>query len=109
MNSIMYRVIQSDHYNHWKPVKQVKVPMNLGEQVMGLAHDLIKMGEHLGVKMSRDKILTNFFWPGVRANVSRFNKPYDDWQRIIQQGKVTKVPLQKLPVIDVPFKHNYEL
>ena len=56
------------------------------------------------MKKTKDKILTNFFWPGVRADVSRFNKSCDACQNIIQKGKVTRVPVERLPVIDVLFK-----
>ena len=36
--------------------------------------------------------------------MSRFCKSCDICQRIIQKGRVTKVPLGKLPLIDTPFK-----
>ena len=44
MSNILYRVFQSDYYNHGKPVKQVMVPKGLREQVMGLEHDSV-MGD----------------------------------------------------------------
>ena len=34
----------------------------------------------------------------------RFYKSCDICQRTIQKGRVTKVPLVKLPLIDTPFK-----
>ena len=51
-----------------------------------------------------DRILTEFFWPGVCVDVSRFCKSCDICQRTIQKGRVTNVPLGKLPSIDTPFK-----
>ena len=51
-----------------------------------------------------DRVLTEFFWPGVCADVSRFGKSCDICQRTIQKGRVTKVPLGRLPLIDTPFK-----
>ena len=36
--------------------------------------------------------------------MSRFCKSYDICQRTIQKGRVTKVPLGKLPLIDTPYK-----
>ena len=46
----------------------------------------------------------SFFWPGVCGDVARFCKSCDICQRTIQKGRVTKVPLGKMPLIDTPFK-----
>ena len=46
----------------------------------------------------------SFFWPGVCGDVARFCKSCDICQRTIQKGRVTMVPLGKLPLIDTPFK-----
>ena len=62
------------------------------------------MSGHLGIKKTIDRVLTEFFWPGVCGDVSRFYKSCDICQRTIQKGRVTKVPLGKLPLIDTPFK-----
>ena len=51
-----------------------------------------------------DRVLTEFFWPGVCGDVPTFCKSCDICQRTIQKGRVTKVPLGKLPLIDTPFK-----
>ena len=51
-----------------------------------------------------DRVLTEFFWPGVCGDVSRLCKFCDICQRTIQKGRETKVPLGKLPLIDTPFK-----
>ena len=45
-----------------------------------------------------------FFRPGVCGNVARFCKSCDICHRTIRKGRVTKVPLGKLPLIDTPFK-----
>ena len=62
------------------------------------------MSGHSGIKKTMDRVLTDFFWPGVCGDVSRFCKSCDICQRTIQKGRVTKVPLGKLPLIDTPFK-----
>ena len=46
----------------------------------------------------------SFFWPGVCGDVARVCKSCDICQRTIQKGRVTKVPLGKMPLIDTPFK-----
>ena len=62
------------------------------------------MSGHLGINKTMDRVLTEFFLPGVCGDVSRFCKSCDICQRTIQKGRVTKVPLGKLPLIDTPFK-----
>ena len=51
-----------------------------------------------------DRVLIEFFRPGVCGDVSRFCKSCDICQRTIQKGRVTKAPVGKLPLIDTPFK-----
>ena len=51
-----------------------------------------------------DRVVSEFFWPGVCGDVARFCKSCDSCQRTIRKGRVTKVPLGKLPLIDTPFK-----
>ena len=70
-NGVLHRVYSHPKVNRGKPVKQVVVPECLRRQVMELAHDSI-MGGHLGVRKTADKILGVFYWPGLKADVSRF-------------------------------------
>ena len=44
------------------------------------------------------------FWPGVCGDVTRFCKSCDIRQGTIQKGRVAKVPLGRLPLINTPFK-----
>ena len=60
--------------------------------------------EHLGIKKTLDRVVSEFLWSGVCADVARFCKSCDICQRNIRKGRVTKVPLGKLPLIDTPFK-----
>ena len=48
--------------------------------------------------------MAEFFWPGVCGDVTRFCKSCDICQRTVQKGRVAKVPLGRLPLIDTPFK-----
>ncbi|KAK7100281.1 hypothetical protein V1264_023261 [Littorina saxatilis] len=100
---ILYRVFQHPRVNGGKPLRQVLVPQPLRRQVMEVAHDSI-MGGHLGVKKTSDRIQAAFYWPGLHADVTRFCRSYDICQKTIPQGRVPKVPLQKMPLIDRPFK-----
>ena len=48
--------------------------------------------------------MAEIFWPGVCGDLSRFCKSCDICQRTVQKGRVAKVPLGRLPLIDTPFK-----
>ncbi|GFO09026.1 gypsy retrotransposon integrase-like protein 1 [Plakobranchus ocellatus] len=70
---------------------------------MSVAHDSIT-GAHLGIRRTKDKILSNFYWPGVDGDVTRYCRSCDVCQRIVKKDTVPRVPLEKVPLIDTPFK-----
>ena len=70
---------------------------------MRLAHETLMSG-HLGTKKTLDRVVAEFFWPGICEDVARFCKSCDICQMTIQKGSVSKVPFGKLPLIDTPFK-----
>ena len=100
---VLYRVFQHPSFNNGKPVRQVLVPASLRRQVMEVAHDSI-MGGHLGIKKTLDRILAVFFWPGINGDVTRFCRSCDICQKTIPKGRVTKVKMQKMPLVDRPFQ-----
>ena len=86
-----------------KVTLQLVIPGDFCEKVLRLAHETL-LTEHLGIKKTLDRVVSEFFWPGVCGDVARFCKSCDICQRTIQKGRVTKVPLGKMPLIDTPFK-----
>ena len=52
-------------------LRQVLVSKKLRNEVLRLGHEGILAG-HLGVKKSSDRILTNFYWPGVLGDIRRY-------------------------------------
>ena len=86
-----------------KVTLQLVVPVGFREKVLRLAPETLLTG-HLGIKKTLDRVVSEFFWPGVCGDVARFCKSCDICQRTIQKGRVTKVPLGKMPLIDTPFK-----
>ena len=102
-DDVLYRIFVSENFNNGKEVKQVVVPKQLRQQVLAMAHDSLT-GGHLGVRRTLDKIQTNFFWPRMRSEVERYCRSCDVCQRTSQKGKVGKVPLERLPIIQTPFK-----
>ena len=71
--------------------------------VLKLAHESILSG-HLGIKKTQSKILTQFYWPGISGDINRFCRSCDVCQKTYPKGKVTRIPLGHMPVIETPFK-----
>ena len=82
---------------------QLVIPEGFREKVLRLAHETL-MSDHLGIKKTLERVVSEFSWPGVCGDVARFCKFCDICQRTIQKSRVTKVPLAKLPLMDTPFK-----
>ena len=68
-----------------------------------MAHDGLMAG-HQGIRRTYDHVRSHFYWPGMQADAARFCRSCDVCQRTLPKGKVTKVPLGRMPLIDTPFK-----
>lgn len=62
------------------------------------------MSGHIGTSRTTGRVLTEFYWTGVQADVWRFCQSCDICQRTTPKGRTTKVPLGKMPLIHEPFK-----
>ena len=91
---VLVRYFKSAKVNHGNIIKQVVVPTCLREKVMTLAHEK-KLTGHLAVKKTAQKILTNFYWPSLWKNVTRFCQSCDVCQKPIQKGLTSKVQLDQ--------------
>src|SRR5258708_16812172 len=79
------------------------VPKKFRESVMELGHRSV-LSAHLGKQATGDKICSNFFWPGIFSDIVRYTRSCDICQKSTPAGKHMKVPLGKVPIMDVPFK-----
>ena len=70
---------------------------------MSVAHDTIT-GGHLGIKKTREKIMSNFYWSGMYEDLVRYCRSCDISQKTVSKGTVQKAPMENIPVVDVPFK-----
>ena len=102
-NSILYRVYEQTRGSTACEVKQIVVPTKYRKQVMKLAHEAI-VGGHMGIRKTSDRITSSFHWPGIISDVTQFCRSCDVCQRTVPKGKVSKIPLGKMPIIDEPFK-----
>ena len=100
ISGLLYRVYTNEL---GRQVKQSIVPVHLRQGVLHLAHDSIMTG-HLGVRKTGDRVLANFFWPGLSGDVARYCRLCGICQRTIPKGRIPVAPLQKMPIIDVPFQ-----
>ena len=70
---------------------------------MSIAHDTTT-GGHLGTRKTREKIMNNFYWPGIDGDVTMYCHSCNVCQKTVSKGTVPKVPLQGVPVVDISFK-----
>ena len=83
-------------------LRQVLVPKKLRDEVLRLGHDGILAG-HLGIKKSGDRIITNFYWPGIMGDIRRYCQSCDICQRTVDKGSVRRAPVQSVPWVHIPF------
>ena len=80
--------------------RQVVVPVRLRDQVLQTAHDSILAG-HMGITFTMKRIQTCFYWPGMDRDIRNYCRSCDICQRTPPKGKVGKVTLGKMPLIDM--------
>ncbi|XP_062610800.1 uncharacterized protein LOC134272595, partial [Saccostrea cucullata] len=96
--------------NKSKPYTQLKVPAIISEDF-----DLLKIRNvqeqdvslkkgHLGTQRTLARVTSEFFWPGMHSELRRYCQSCDICQRTVHKGKVQKVPLERMPLIDEPFQ-----
>ena len=66
-------------------IRQVVLPKGLREYVMSIDHNTIT-GDHLGIRKTREKIMSNFYWPGIDGDVTRYCHSCDVCQKTVSKG-----------------------
>ena len=89
-DGIVYRVY-NDATRVGANVRQVVLPESLRKYVMSIAHDTIT-GGHLGIKKTRDKIMSDFYWPGIYKDVARYCRSCDICQKTLRNETSSRVP-----------------
>ena len=103
-SGILYHLYKNPYVNRGKPLKQVvMVPEKLRRPIMEVAHGWF-MGGYMGIKKTTDKIQSAFYWPGIQGDITLYCKACKVCQKTVSKGSVPKVPLEKMPLIDKPFK-----
>ena len=57
---------------------------SLRKYVMLVAFNIIT-GSHLGIKKTREKIMSNFYWPGIDGDVTRYCHSCDVCQKTVRE------------------------
>ena len=102
-NGWLFRQLRDSSQHDGKNSKVLVVPEKYRDRVMKMAHESIVSG-HLGINNTINKIQSQFYWPGFNGDVTRFCQSCDICQKTIDKGRITKVPLGRMPVMKVPFQ-----
>ena len=85
----------------WAETHQLVLPESIREEVIKLAHD--GQAGHLGMKKTYSKIMTHFFWPGMKKQISNYIKSCHVCQvmekpnQVIPQALLNPIPLPLEP------------
>ena len=96
-------ILKRLHTNQTGQHTQVCVPKSLRREVMRIAHDT-PMSGHLAAKRTQERIWAEFYWPGMCGEIRRYCRSCDQCQKTEPRGRIAKVPLGHLPLVDVPFQ-----
>ncbi|XP_076043867.1 uncharacterized protein LOC143026959 [Oratosquilla oratoria] len=85
--------------NHpWAVRHQIVVPSPLRQDILSIAHDGV--GGHLGVRKTYTKILSHFYWPKLKRDVSTYCRTCRPCQVAGKPNPTVKpYPLQPIPVV----------
>ena len=89
--------------DEWTVNHQIVVPRAYRPEILNLAHE-IPMSGHLDINKTYHKVLNNFFWPGLKSDVSQHCKSCHTCQMVGKLSQtIPKAYLQHIPAIDEPF------
>ena len=84
---------------------QVVIPEKYRPKILELAHD-DKFSGHMGVAKTLDRVRRNFYWPGMKADISKFCKTCHTCQVIGKPNEVIpKAPLKPIPSLGEPLEN----
>lgn len=87
----------------WLVRYQIVIPKTYQPEVLSLAHETPLSG-HLGINKTYQKIITHFYWPGIRKDVVEFCKTCHTCQVVGKPNQtIPKAPLKPIPAFEEPF------
>ena len=104
-DDILMRVFKPSHLSDdatWAEVHQIVLPGNLRQPVMEIAHEAF--AGHLGITKTCDRILSEFYWPGMKKDVASFVNTCHTCQVVGKPNQIIPpYPLQPIQVPSEPF------
>ncbi|XP_072169909.1 uncharacterized protein [Diadema setosum] len=83
---------------------QIVVPKGYRTRLLEVAHDNLTAG-HLGVGKTQQRLMQNFYWPGIFRDVAEFCKTCGPCQKCASQTRgISRAKLVSVPVIGSPFR-----
>ena len=87
----------------WLVRHQIVIPKTYRSEVLSLAHETPLSGR-LGINKTYQKIITHFYWPGIRKDVVEFCKTCHTCQIVGKPNQtIPKAPLKPIPAFEEPF------
>ena len=80
---------------------QFVVASRLVPCVLRLVHDIPVAG-HMGVALTKEKVLQSFYWPSVNADVKLYCRSCAICQKTVAKRRTPRAPLQHIPVVPNP-------
>ncbi|XP_062418320.1 uncharacterized protein LOC134129059 [Pungitius pungitius] len=81
---------------------QLLVPKSRREMIFQAAH-YNPMAGHMGYGKTLDRIMTRFYWPGIRGDARRWCASCPECQ-LVNSPAIPRAPLRPLPLVEVPFE-----
>ena len=98
-----WRPRDASQNEEWSLVHQIVVPRVYRRDVLSIAHDT-PMAGHMGVNKTYNRVLSHFFWPKLRRDVSEFCKSCHVCQMVGKPNQQIPIaPLQPIPAFEEPF------
>ncbi|XP_077936125.1 uncharacterized protein LOC144383152 [Gasterosteus aculeatus] len=96
----LYRVSRETQTG--QEITQLLVPKSRREIIFQAAH-YNPMAGHMGYEKTLDRIMTRFYWPGIRGDVRRRCASCPECQ-LVNAPAIPRAPLRPLPLVEVPFE-----
>ena len=98
----VFRPPMSNASDTWAETHQVVIPQSVRNEVIEIAHD--GNSGHPGINNTYRKLLSNFYWPGMKRDVNKYVKSCHVCQVAGNPNQTIPVaPLKPIPVMSEPF------
>ena len=98
-----WRPLTAPANEEWKVHYQIVVPSLYRTEILSMAHDTPLSG-HLGINKTYQKVLSHFYWPGLKKDVVQYCKTCHTCQMVGKPNQVIpKARLHPIPAFEEPF------